>query len=117
MNKPIVTFLSLAVCAALAGCTEQAATPSTPIQTSVTEQAVVPVVQTNTLLKEFSGPYNGVPAFDKMQLADIKPAFDYAMAANLAEIDAITANPAAPDFDNTIAALERAGSDLNQVFT
>ncbi|MDP4983704.1 M3 family metallopeptidase [Pseudoalteromonas tunicata] len=117
MHKPIVTFLSLAVCAALAGCTEQAATPLTPTQISVTEQAAAPVVEKNTLLKAFSGPYNGVPAFDQMQLADIKPAFDYAMAANLAEIDAITANPAAPDFDNTIAALERAGADLNQVFT
>jgi len=39
------------------------------------------------------------------------------MAEQLAEIDAIAANPAPPDFGNTIAALDRAGRTLNRVST
>ncbi|HUF78810.1 MAG TPA: hypothetical protein VMR44_07840, partial [Thermoanaerobaculia bacterium] len=62
---------------------------------------------TNPLLREWTGPYGGVPAFDAMALADLEPAFDAAMAENLAEIDAITADAEPPTFDNTIAALER----------
>ena len=40
--------------------------------------------------------------------ADFKPALTQAMAAELAEVERIAADPAAPTFDNTIAALERA---------
>ena len=37
------------------------------------------------------------------------------MAAHQAEIKAVTANPAQPDFVNTIEALERAGRTLGRV--
>ena len=37
------------------------------------------------------------------------------MADHRAEIDAIAENPAPPDFDNTIAALERSGRELERV--
>ena len=72
---------------------------------------------TNPLLQKWTGPYGGVPAFDKVKVADFKPALEAAMAKNLAEIDAITANKAAPTFDNTIGALEDAGRTLNDVST
>jgi peptidyl-dipeptidase Dcp len=39
------------------------------------------------------------------------------MAEQLKEIERIAADPAAPDFENTIAALERAGKTLSRVFT
>ncbi|UAL10640.1 M3 family metallopeptidase [Caulobacter segnis] len=71
----------------------------------------------NPLLQKWTGPYGGVPAFDKVKVADFKPALEAAMAKNLAEIDAITANKAAPTFENTIAALEDAGRTLNAVST
>ena len=71
----------------------------------------------NPLTQKWAGPYGGVPAFDKVKVADFKPALEAAMAKNLAEIDAITANKAAPTFDNTIAALEDAGRTLNDVQT
>jgi peptidyl-dipeptidase Dcp len=67
------------------------------------------------LTQKWTGPYGGVPAFDKVKVADFKPALEEAMAKNLAEIDAITANKAAPTFDNTIAALEDAGRALGDV--
>lgn len=71
----------------------------------------------NTLLAEWSGPYGGVPAFESVKLADLKPALEYGMERNLAEIDLITANTDAPTFENTIVALERTGSDLDRIFS
>lgn len=72
--------------------------------------------ETNPLLAKWTGPHGGVPAFDKVKVADFKPALETAMARNLAEIDAITANPAAPTFDNTIAALEDSGRTLSDLY-
>ncbi len=70
---------------------------------------------TNVLLEEWTGPYGGVPAFDKMSISDIKPAMEIGMELNLKEIDAITANPDAPTFENTIVDLEKAGNELDRV--
>ena len=67
------------------------------------------------LLAPWGGPHGGVPAFDKVRVADFKPALGTAMTENLAEINAIANNPAAPTFENTIAAMERAGQMLTRV--
>jgi peptidyl-dipeptidase Dcp len=69
----------------------------------------------NALLAPWAGRHGGVIPFDRVRVADFKPAFEVAMAANLAEIDAITQDRAAPTFDNTLAALERTGSALSRV--
>jgi peptidyl-dipeptidase Dcp len=71
----------------------------------------------NPLLAPWVGPAGGVPPFDKVRVADFRPALEAAMAENLAEIDKITANSAAPTFDNTIAALERSGHTYKRVST
>ncbi|HBS33264.1 MAG TPA: peptidase M3, partial [Parvularcula sp.] len=68
-------------------------------------------------LAEWTGPFEGTPAFDKMDLTQLKPALEAGMAMNLAEVDAIANNPEAPTFENTILALEDAGRDLSRVFT
>jgi len=70
----------------------------------------------NVLLAEWTGPYNGVPAFDQMDLEALKPALEAGMAANLEEIDAIASSTEPPTFENTIVAMERTGRDLNRVF-
>ena len=54
------------------------------------------------LLAKWQGPYQGVPAFDKVTLAGLIPAMEQGMAANLAEIELIANNPQAPTFENTI---------------
>ena len=85
-----------------------------------TQQSAVTNVnktEMNPLLAEWTGPYGGVPAFDKMSLSDVKAALEKGMAINLIEIDAITINPAAPTFKNTIEAMERAGEELGRAFT
>lgn len=71
----------------------------------------------NPLLSKWEGPYGGVPPFDKVKVADFKPALEAAMAENLAEIDKIANNPEPATFDNTIAALEKAGHTLDRVST
>jgi peptidyl-dipeptidase Dcp len=67
------------------------------------------------LLLPWTGPHNGAPAFDRVRVEDFKPALLAAMEENRAEIAAIAANPAAPTFANTIAALENSGRTLNRV--
>ena len=71
----------------------------------------------NPLLTEWTGPYGGVPPFDKVKVEDFKPALEAAMAENLAEIDKIANNSAAPTFENTIAAMEKTGRTLSRVST
>ena len=70
----------------------------------------------NVLLQEWTGPYEGVPAFDKMNVADIKEAVEKGMELNLAEIEAIANNPEPATFENTIVAMEASGKTLNNVF-
>lgn len=72
---------------------------------------------TNPLNQEWTGPYGGVPAFDKMDLSLLKPAFEEAMAINLEEIDKIANNLEEPTFENTIVEMERSGAMLDRLFT
>ncbi|RAU82531.1 M3 family metallopeptidase [Pontibacter arcticus] len=99
---------------ALASCTSVQPT-QTPTQTETAMQTEKKI--DNLLLAEWTGPYGGVPAFDKMNLADLKPAMEKGMAMNLAEIEAIANNPAPATFENTIEAMEKAGEELGRAFT
>lgn len=71
----------------------------------------------NILLQTWTGPYGGIPPFDKVKVADFEPAFDAAMKEYQAEIEAIAGHKAAPTFENTIVALEKAGGNLKRVST
>lgn len=64
-----------------------------------------PFLSTSTL------PYQ-LPPWEQISPDDFLPAFKAGFEEHLAEIEAITRNPQAPDFQNTIAALERAGQTL-----
>ena len=57
---------------------------------------------TNVLLDDWTGPYGGIPAFDKMNMADLKPAIEKAMQIKLDEVEAINNNEDKPTFENTI---------------
>jgi peptidyl-dipeptidase Dcp len=74
-------------------------------------------IENNALLAEWTGPYGGVPPLDNVQVSFFQPALEAAMAENLLEIDKITANPKLPTFENTIAAMERAGQTLTRIST
>src|ERR1039457_7704590 len=68
----------------------------------------------NPLLTDWTGPF-GLPPLPAIKPEHFRPAFDRALAAHRAEIDAISANPAAPSFDNPVEALGKSARDLDRV--
>ena len=58
---------------------------------------------------------NGLVPFDKITIDQYEPAILHAIKEHDQEIEDICNNTSAPDFDNTIVALERSGSKLSQV--
>ncbi|HKU37542.1 MAG TPA: M3 family metallopeptidase [Polyangiales bacterium] len=67
------------------------------------------------LLAPWTGPYGGVPPFDRVQLARIGDSFRLGLELLQAEIAAIASDPAAPSFENTIRPLEDAGRHESRV--
>jgi len=63
----------------------------------------------NPLLSPFTGPYGGVPPWDKIKTANIKPALLQGMDLHRAELAAIAGSKEPATFVNTIAAYEDAG--------
>ncbi|MFB3389455.1 M3 family metallopeptidase [Flavobacterium sp. LAR06] len=72
---------------------------------------------TNFLVKKWTGPYGGVPAFNEYKVSDFKPALEFAIQEKLDQIDAIANNLEEVSFENTVVALELSGKTLNQVQT
>ena len=97
----------MAIASAFTGCSEQPQAEETQ-QDQMTD---------NVLLKEWEGPYGGVPAFDQMNVKDIKAALLETMELSLAEIDSIANNEEPATFKNTIAEMERSGKALDRAFT
>src|SRR5438445_5077446 len=75
--------------------------------------AAAPALE-NPLLKPWRTPFE-TPPFAAIAPEHFMPAFEQAFADHAAEIAAITHDPAAPDFNNTITALERSGKLLSKV--
>ena len=68
------------------------------------------------LLAKWTGPFEGVPAFDKVSLIGLVAAIEEGMKQNLAEIDVIANNIEPATFENTIVEMERTGELLSRVF-
>ena len=68
----------------------------------------------NPFLTEWDTPY-GIPPFDQILPTDYIPAIKAGIEQQNAEIAAITANPDAPTFENTIVPLELSGRILAKV--
>ena len=67
----------------------------------------------NPLLAPWPGEFR-VPPFGDITPDHFVPAFEEAMAEHDREIAAIVANPEDPDFENTIAEMERSGRNLSR---
>ena len=68
----------------------------------------------NPLLANWDTPY-GLPPFGRVDAAHFVQAFEIAMAAHRAELDAIAGQAAPPSFDNTLAALDQSGRLLERI--
>ncbi|MFC0779767.1 M3 family metallopeptidase [Flavobacterium sp. HJSW_4] len=74
-----------------------------------------PIELNNPLLRDWTGPYGGIPDFTTYKVSDFKPAIEFAIEEKLEEIDAITNNSEKPTFENTIKALELSGEKLDRI--
>jgi peptidyl-dipeptidase Dcp len=68
----------------------------------------------NPFFETYTTPFE-VPPFDKILNAHYLPAFQEGMKQHNADIEKIASNTAAPDFANTIEALDRSGDLLTRV--
>jgi peptidyl-dipeptidase Dcp len=68
----------------------------------------------NPLLGNWEGPFGGVPPFDRVQVHHFKPAIEEAMRRHLEAIEPIAAAGEPATFENTLAALERAGREFDR---
>jgi peptidyl-dipeptidase Dcp len=73
-------------------------------------------ISASDLTLPWQGPYGGLPPLDTATPEGIEAATHKAIALKREEIAAIVANPATPDFANTIEAFENCGRALQRVF-
>src|SRR5687768_9978804 len=70
--------------------------------------------ENNPLLQPYATSFK-VPPFADIRPAHFMPAFEAGMQQQQENIKAITAQKTAPTFENTIAALEQSGKQLQRV--
>lgn len=68
----------------------------------------------NPLLQKFTTPHQ-TPPFEQIRSEDYEPAFRTTIRQALEETEAIAVSGESPDFENTIAALDYAGEQLNLI--
>ena len=129
MSKPflVLVALSASACMNAKSSPSSSASPApkpppaqkelSPSAASKGAPAAAPAPGVNPLIGAWAGPYGGVPPLATVKVEHFKPALEAAMKENLAEIDAIASDPKPPDFENTIAALDRSGRALDRVQT
>ena len=88
---------------ALACC----ATAGSALAAAPTASHANPFAEPSTLFMQ-------APPFDKIKDSDYQPALEQGMKIQLGEMQRIANDPAAPTFDNTIAAMEKSGRMLDR---
>ncbi len=71
----------------------------------------------NPLLADWTGPYGGVPPWDKVKPELFPAAFEVSLAERAADYHKIADNPAAPTFANTFVPMQLAGQRYGRVMT
>ena len=71
--------------------------------------------QTNVLMEEWSGPYGGVPPWDRVKAVDFSDALESSLAERHAAVVRIARNPEPPTFENTLEPLERADRTCDRI--
>jgi peptidyl-dipeptidase Dcp len=107
-------LLSVSVAALILAGVAHANTNVQPGSATAANAAANANVVANPFTAAWTTPFQA-PPFDKIQAAHFRPAFDSALAAHKAEIEAIANRTDRATFDNTILAMERAGADLGRV--
>lgn len=71
----------------------------------------------NSILQQWTGPYDGVPPWDEVKVADFPAAFQTTMDKVKAEVDAVRDNPEPATFENFTVPMELVGNDANDLFS
>src|SRR5512132_3878667 len=109
MTNYRVLFFSTAVLA-MAGC---ATTSQSPRVTASSADGSSALSQSNPFVTASTLPFQA-PPFDRIKDSDYQPALEAGMKAQIAEIEAVANQSAAPTFDNTIVPMERSGAVLTR---
>jgi len=70
----------------------------------------------NPLLAKWTGPFEGVPPWDKMDPELFPDAFEKAMAEIKAEVQSVIDNPEEATFDNTFVPMMLAGDTIDRLY-
>ncbi len=110
MRRPaaFMTFIALAAAVPAA-----AQTPVAPAAARTTAAHEHTGLGGNPFLEPSTLPFHA-PPFDRIHDADFKPALEEGMRRQIAEVEAIANDRAAPTFENTIVAMERSGQMLTR---
>ena len=92
----------------LNSCTTQTTTSE-----KSTDMTVNDALANNPFMRKSKLQYEA-PEFDKIKNEDYKPAFDYGLKQQEAQLDEIANNPAKPTLENTLIALEKSGEVLKR---
>ncbi|WP_349252309.1 MULTISPECIES: M3 family metallopeptidase [unclassified Sphingopyxis] len=86
--------------------------------TIAAETATKPAAEAgaNPMLQPWTGPYEGVPPWDKLDPERFPDAFAKGMAEVKAEVQKVIDNPAEPTFENTHIPMQLAGESMERVF-
>ena len=120
-TKHFLLGTAAALALTLSACGKKPEATPEQAEVSQTETAELPEIvvtdaelEGNPFRQEWTSEY-GVPPFSQITDAHYLPATKKALLELREEITAIVNNPDAPDFDNTIVALDQAGGSLNKV--
>ncbi|MFO7867350.1 MAG: M3 family metallopeptidase [Candidatus Aminicenantes bacterium] len=100
MKNTLIFILAAVLCAA--ACAKESGTGSESGE------------DMNAFFIDWETPY-GVPPFDLIKVEHYLPAFREAVKQHQQEIETIASNPEEPNFENTLAALEKSGALLRKV--
>ncbi|QTC91211.1 M3 family metallopeptidase [Brevundimonas goettingensis] len=90
--------------------------PTTLAEEARIARAVLPQTTPKAeLLQPWTGPYDGVPPWDKVTPAKLREALLEGIELNRADVAAVANNPEAPTFANTLVAMELMGAPLDRV--
>lgn len=116
MNYRLIAAITVALGISACNQSEKGAEPAA--STTEQEQSMVDAKPAFNESNPFYAPsklFKKYPAFDKIKNEHYAPAFEAGMEQQLAEMDAITANPRPATINNTLIALEQSGQVLDRV--
>lgn len=105
------SLFAVSGCASMGGAGAGGASPAEAEIARAVLPAQTPKAE---LLQPWTGPYGGVPPWDRVTAAKLREALLEGIELQRAEIAAIADNPEPPTFANTLVALQMAGEPLDR---